>query len=295
VVLETFEDQGTSVRHTAYLSREGGKGLSFCHELAATTESSGSSSSSGSGSGGCTAHGEGDAFRFMTGSISGRLRTVAGAVDGRVATVRVWRVGVEQPQTVRLRDLGVDGLRAFGVTTVWHAGAVERVVAYSPAGAVLQVFDVPATYGPDWSPGSSDCTVRPVPPGGVRRNVPFPGGTASVLLTTTAAHLSVTGSDGSSATACASLGNASLGSHLSASVAGSVVLVGVVGPEVSSVRAVDGKRELARVSPEAVPGSPWRLVVLRDEGSAYARATLVAYDATGRELARSEAGSTTGG
>lgn len=158
VVLERFTANGSKVVHSAFLTRAGGKGLSLCDLYDGP-----SPGASSGGSGSCTASSpdpsvpKTNAIALLTGSNGADSRGVTGAVESRVASLTAWVGDSPQPRPVALHALGVDGLQAFGVTTLGaHAPAV-RIIAYGHDGAVLQIFDGPGYFGEEWLPDDDTC------------------------------------------------------------------------------------------------------------------------------------------
>jgi hypothetical protein len=158
VVLERFTANGSKVVHSAFLTRAGGKGLSLCDLYDGP-----SPGTSSGGSGSCTASPpdpsvpKTNAIALVSGSDGADFGGVTGAVESRVASLTAWVGDSPQPRPVALHALGVDGLQAFGVTTLGAHAPVVRIIAYGDDGAVLQIFDVPGYFGQEWLPDDDTC------------------------------------------------------------------------------------------------------------------------------------------
>jgi hypothetical protein len=167
VVLERFSSEGSTVTHSAFLTRAGGKGLSLCDQYlfagASSANANGSNSASVNGSGGCTAAEPAssgtavNAFVLSTGSRGGDLTGITGAVDSRTASIKAWVSDSETALDVPLHALGIDGLQAFGITTVGKRAPVVRLAAYDAKGALMQVFEPGRVFGAGWLPGDHHC------------------------------------------------------------------------------------------------------------------------------------------
>jgi hypothetical protein len=253
VVLERFTANGSKVVHSAFLTRAGGKGLSLCDLYDGP-----SPGTSSGGSGSCTARSpdasvpKTNAIAFMTGSDSGDLRGVTGAVESRVASLAAWVGDSPQPRPVALHSLGVDGLQAFGVTTLGaHAPAV-RIIAYDGDGAVLQIFDGPGYFGEEWLPDDDNCadTVLVSPTGSAAAGA---GPVESVEAAATSIRLSsVTGPRD----VCVP---APEGEAISKLRQGQWLVV-VTGPEVTALRYQIAGQSHQSVAPRHFPRTVWGVV-----------------------------------
>jgi hypothetical protein len=158
VVLERYTEHGSTVVHSAYLTRTHGAGLSFCDEYGGP-----STETSSAGGGSCTSSSpdpavpKTNAFAFVTDNDDPDLTSVTGAVEPRVASLKAWVGDSADAREVSLHALGVHGLKAFGVTTPGGQAPVVRIVAYGDDGAVLQIFDAPGYYGEEWVPDDDTC------------------------------------------------------------------------------------------------------------------------------------------
>jgi hypothetical protein len=257
VVLERFTAEGSTVVHSAFLTRAGGKGLSLCDLYDGP-----SPGTSSGGSGSCTASSpdpsvpKTNAFAFVTGSENAEFRGVTGAVESRVAALTAWVGDSPQPRPVALRALGVDGLQAFGVTTLGaHAPAV-RIIAYDDDGAVLQIFDGPGFFGEEWLPDDDTCSkTTPVP---TTRDPSSFGPTEDTEFATSSVWLHGTAGP---ADICVP---APKREPISSRRQGQFVVV-VTGPEVTELRYRVAGHPRQDVSPQHYPGTTWGVVVILTE------------------------------
>lgn len=271
VVLERYTAKGETVVHSAWLTRSGGKGLSLCDEYAAPGSSAGNAGNSGSG--GCTAEDPDpskpklDIFGFVFGTDgeTSEVHTVTGAVDRRVAAMRAWTGDDAQGRQVDLHALGVDGLRAFGVTTPAGASAVVRLVAYDAAGTALQVFDPSNYYGAEWLPDDDTCAqATPVAPQGERLVLGFTprvSAAATSLLVQSAINADdfcVPAPKGRPTTVSEPHG-------------GQIAIV--TGPEVDAVQVRIGSGAPRTEQPQHFTGTAWGLVIVDNVGNKKIRVT----------------------
>jgi hypothetical protein len=251
VVLERLTANGSKVVHSAFLTRAGGKGLSLCDLYDGP-----SPGTSSGGSGSCTASSpdpsvpKTNAIAFVTGSDGADFRGVTGAVESRVASLTAWVGDSPQPRPVALHALGVDGLRAFGVTTLGaHAPAV-RIIAYGDDGAVLQIFDGPGYFGEEWLPDDDTCAdtvlVSPKPP-------PLTYGPVERI---DAAATSIRVSGKAPANLCVPAPKREAISKLRQSQ----YLVVVTGPEVTELHYQIAGQPRQKVAPQHYPGTVWGVV-----------------------------------
>ena len=254
VVLERFTANGSTIVHTAFLTRAGGKGLSLCDQYGG-----GPGTDTGSaGSGSCTASSpdpslpKTNAIAFVTGNDGADLRGFTGAVESSVASLTAWVGDSPQPRPVALHALGVDGLQAFGVTTLGAHPPVVRIIAYGDDGAVLQIFDGPGYFGEEWLPDDDTCsqTVRVAPTGSAAAGA---GPVETVEAAATSMRLSsVTGPTD----ICVPAPKREPISKLRQGP----WLVVVTGPEVAALRFQVAGHPRQQVSPRHYPGTVWGVV-----------------------------------
>lgn len=257
VVLEHFQANGAPVVHSAFLTRAGGKDLSLC-DLYKGPDTAMSSAGSGS----CTASSpdpavpKTNAFAFVTSSEGSDLKGLTGAVEPRVASLKAWVGDSAVSRPVSLHALGVNGLQAFGITTLGTHAPVIRVVAYGDDGAVLQILDTPGYFGEEWLPDDDTCSkATPVPTTADPRGF---GPVESTEIATSSVWLHGTAGP---ADICVA---APKREPISSQRQGQFVVV-VSGPEVTELRYKIAGQPRQTAAPEHYPGTAWGVVVILTE------------------------------
>lgn len=281
VVAETLTIDGERAEHEVVLTDTTGDGPDLCDRYV----------TSSSAAGGCTPRQPGAddpsvAVDWISGTEGGGdIRGVVAGVDSRVSFLTVWMSnGDRVPAT--LHPAGWEGTRMFALTVPADGPRPQRLVATGRDRNVLQAVDLVARFGNTWLTPRYACAgdrvAEYVPDGDVLPN-------AYVALGTGDARISARLTLDDGADACLeSLRSTALAGWYRA---GSLAAV-VVAPEAAAVRLVvaggaGGDRVVDEVRPTPVPGSPWRIVMLRARSEAeLARAELVALDGFGSFLDR---------
>jgi hypothetical protein len=268
--VETLNIDGVATTHQAVLSDQTGKGPSLCDRYVTSNNEVGSCNSRDP-----NADDPDVAFDWLTATVGGGdIRGVLAGVDSRVMKVQIWMDNGDMT-LADLKPGGWEDTKLFALTVPADGPRPQRLVAYSNArGTWLQSIDLAGKFGNGWLPESSDCANENINPMRLSpQGSPADVVEARVTSTTASLHVKAQSID---ATSCLPLLSDSLSG---VKVTGRVIAL-LVGPEVERLR-VRTNSGVLETSPQPVPGTSWRLGVLRVASpDDLASAQVTAFDGT---------------
>jgi hypothetical protein len=217
-----------------------------------------------------------DYLMVSGGGLSNSWAVVGGAVDPRVASVKVWLADGNAGDLPLTRLPGSD-LRAFAYTNIGPDQLAQRLVTYAD-GQVVQTVDLAQRFGPTWMKTDATCSTGLLGPW-PRQGAGGPTGVTAKMYTGSAEFTLATSADSNMQTCVA---------YRSTSLAGWIglrgKLVAVAGPEVVLVQVRHGSTVVGEVKASPTDSTPYQVAVISGLPTDLAGDHIVAVDVTGHVI-----------